>query len=620
MSSKLYRKLFLYCVSIIVLSSLLIGIVTYSRSSAELDRQLDRHMSQTVQNALIHTDMYIKSYDRTMITLLTNRELKKFVDLQNPADNYEYYHISSTIKEMVFRPQMDRGPDLLTMYILSYDGNAVYSFSSDVAEPVFSAEEKSAQLADLRRLTKDESGLMIDTASIIPGRGGSVVRMTRQIKGLSSTAEKGVLAMEVRSQELSTLWQGIDLGEQGYFYIADADGHVVYQPESLLGDASSPAQDPMLTARIMDAGEDSFRYTAADGEERVFMARMSPYSGWRLVASIPLEEWRKPIANIRTTVWGIGLVSLLAACLLAYRFVRSITQPIQTIIRGMRQTEQGRWTPLELPKRDDELTEMMQRYNLMVTRLSELIERVYESELQQQKIIIARQRAEFQALQLQINPHFMYNTLETIVCYAEVRGSSEITEMVSSLAYMMRYSLLTSLEEITVANELNHVLSYMTIMKHRHELEFDLRVEVPPELLLYSMVRLTLQPLIENAFQHAFPDGIDESSWITISAGLSDDIFWVSVTDNGAGLSADRQREILDRLSHIHDGDAAMAESSLAASEDAWGIGGIGGIGLLNVHRRIQLVFGERYGLRLSSEGEGTGTTVMMMMPSPRSA
>ncbi|WP_436756380.1 sensor histidine kinase, partial [Streptomyces sp. URMC 124] len=83
---------------------------------------------------------------------------------------------------------------------------------------------------------------------------------------------------------------------------------------------------------------------------------------------------------------------------------------------------------------------------------------MYESELQQQKIIIARQRAEFQALQLQINPHFMYNTLETIVCYAEVRGSSEITEMVSSLAYMMRYSLLTSLEEITVANELNHVL------------------------------------------------------------------------------------------------------------------------------------------------------------------
>ncbi|MEF7439479.1 sensor histidine kinase [Paenibacillus lautus] len=611
MKNKLYRKLFLYCVSIIALSSLLIGIVTYARSSAELDRQLDRHLSQIVQNALNHTDLYIKSYDRTMISLLTNRELKKFVDLPNPADHYEYYHISSTIKDTVFRPLMDRGPELLTMYLLSYNGNATYSFGSDFTAPVFSEEDKSKQLTELRHATKDESGLMIHTESIIPGRSGSVIRMTRQMKGLSSTAEKGVLAMEVRSQELSSLWKGIDLGERGYFYIADASGHVVYQPEGLEDNASSPARDSKLTAAIMEADEESFKYTTVDGEQRVFMTRMSPYSGWRLVASIPLEEWRQPIANIRTTAWTIGLISLVAACLLAYRFTRSITQPIQTIIRGMRQTEQGRWIPLDLPeRRQDELTEMMQRYNLMVSRLSELIERVYETELQQQKTIIERQKAEFQALQLQINPHFMYNTLETIVCYAEVEGSSEITEMVSSLGFMMRYSLLTSLEEITVANELNHVLNYMTIMKHRHDMEFDLRVEVPHELLLYKMVRLTLQPLIENAFQHAFPDGIEASQHIIISAGCSDDAFWVSVTDNGIGMTDEQLREVAARLSYEHDHTNHSPESSL-------NLNGTGGIGLLNVHRRIQLVFGESYGLRVTSAGEGTGTTIRMVMPSP---
>ncbi|GIO98536.1 sensor histidine kinase YesM [Paenibacillus lautus] len=610
MKNKLYRKLFLYFVSIIVLTTLLIGIVTYTRSSAELDRQLDRHMSQIVQNALNHTDLYIKSYDRTMISLLTNRELKKFVDLPNPADHYDYYHISSTIKDTVFRPLMERGPELLTMYLLSYNGHATYSFGSDFTAPVFSAEEKAKQLTDLRNTTKDESGLMIHTESIIPGRSGSVVRMTRLIKGLSSTAEKGVLAMEVRSQELSSLWKGIDLGERGYFYIADASGHVVYQPEGLEHNASSPAEDPKLTAAIMGADEESFKYTTADGEQRVFMTRMSPYSGWRLVASMPLEEWRKPIASIRSTVWTIGLISLVAACLLAYRFTRSITQPIQTIIRGMRQTEQGRWIPLELPKREDELTEMMQRYNLMVTRLSELIERVYETELQQQKSIIERQNAEFQALQLQINPHFMYNTLETIVCYAEVEGSSEITEMVSSLGFMMRYSLLTSLEEITVANELNHVLNYMTIMKHRHDLEFDLRVEVPHELLLYKMVRLTLQPLIENAFQHAFPDGIEASQHIMISAGCDDDSFWVSVTDNGIGMTDEQLREVTARLSYEYDHANQEPASSLNLS-------GTGGIGLLNVHRRIQLVFGENYGLRVTSAGVGTGTTIRMVMPCP---
>ena len=112
--------------------------------------------------------------------------------------------------------------------------------------------------------------------------------------------------MEVRSQELSSLWKGIDLGERGYFYIADASGQVVYQPEGLVHNASSPAEDPKLTAAIMGADEESFKYTTADGEQRVFMTRMSPYSGWRLVASMPLEEWRKPIASIRSTVWTIG--------------------------------------------------------------------------------------------------------------------------------------------------------------------------------------------------------------------------------------------------------------------------------------------------------------------------
>ena len=270
------------------------------------------------------------------------------------------------------------------MYLLSYNGNATYSFGSDFTAPVFSAEEKAKRLTDLRNTTKDESGLMIHTESIIPGRArrgthdetdqGSILHSGKRRARHGSAFPGVILPLE-----------GIDLGERGYFYIADASGQVVYQPEGLVHNASSPAEDPKLTAAIMGADEESFKYTTADGEQRVFMTRMSPYSGWRLVASMPLEEWRKPIASIRSTVWTIGLISLIAACLLAYRFTRSITRPIQTIIRGMRQTEQGRWIPLELPKREDELTEMMRRYNLMVTRLSELIERVYETELQRRE-------------------------------------------------------------------------------------------------------------------------------------------------------------------------------------------------------------------------------------------
>ncbi|MFX3634468.1 MAG: sensor histidine kinase [Candidatus Pristimantibacillus sp.] len=609
MKNKLYTKLFLYCVSIVILSSLLIGVVIYQRSSHELDNQLDRHMSQIVQNALNHTDLYLESYDRTMISLLTNRDLKKFIDLPSDADDYDRYSLQASIKSIAFTPIMDRNPELISMYALSFEGNTAYSFSSDITEPSFTKEAKAKQLSDLQSFMHGKSGLMINTTTILPGWNGKVIRMARPLKSLSTNAVKGFMVMEVRSQELAALWRGIDLGDRGYFYIMDDQGNTIYQPQELLDNEASPAQDKQLTALIGQADEKIFKYTTSDEEERVFMTRNSTYSGWRLVASMPLAEWRKPVDNIRSTVWTIGLFSILIASLLAYRFARSITQPIQTIIHGMRQTEQGRWVSLPMPKRNDEISEMMRRYNLMVTRLSELIDRVYAAELKEQQTIIERQKAEYQALQLQINPHFMYNTLGTIVCYAEVEGSEDITEMVASLAYMLRYSLQTTLEEITIANELNHVLNYMIIMKHRHDIELELRVEVPPEWLLYKMVRLTLQPLIENAFQHAFPRGIEPHHFVTISASCDESYFRVSIADNGIGMSVERLQEIQERLVQGRLAEEPPPSSGFIYSELS------GGIGLLNVHRRIQLVFGEQYGLQIDRLEQGTMVTMVMPLP-----
>lgn len=197
----------------------------------------------------------------------------------------------------------------------------------------------------------------------------------------------------------------------------------------------------------------------------------------------------------------------------------------------------------------------MRSYNLMVTRLSEMIERVYEAELTTQKAALElqetrleRQQAEFQALQLQINPHFLYNTLETINCYAVVQDSDEIAEMVEAMAFMLRYSIQTNLEEITIANELRHVLSYMTILKHRIGREFEIDVVIPPALLLAKTVRLTLQPLIENIFQHAFFNGIEDRHYIRIDARIEGDRLHVLVEDNGSGMSRERLNELREKL------------------------------------------------------------------------
>ncbi|MNI52774.1 Sensor histidine kinase YehU [compost metagenome] len=239
----------------------------------------------------------------------------------------------------------------------------------------------------------------------------------------------------------------------------------------------------------------------------------------------------------------------------------------------------------------------------MVSRLSELVDKVYQAELRDQESRIERQKAEFQSLQLQINPHFLYNTLETIVCFAVVKDSKEISEIVKALAYMLRYSVRTNLEEITIANELKHVLHYLVVMKYRIGREFEIDVAMDPSYLLHNMVRLTLQPLVENTFQHAFYEGLEDYHYIRIDAGEDESFFWVSVEDNGAGISEDRLRELREKLSENRLADQEMGSA-----------GETGGIGIVNVHRRIQIVFGEQYGIRIESEID-KGTKLTMIMP-----
>lgn len=260
----------------------------------------------------------------------------------------------------------------------------------------------------------------------------------------------------------------------------------------------------------------------------------------------------------------------------------------------MRETEKGNWKSIEMKPRDDEIGGLIHSYNLMVSRLSDMIERVYDTELSSQKtklqlqaIELERHKAEFQALQLQINPHFLYNTLETINCYAIVQDSDEISEMVEAMAFMLRYSIQTNLEEVTLANELNHVRNYMIIQKHRIGRDFEIEVATPPALLLSRMVRLTLQPIVENIFHHAFPEGIEPEHSIRIDTYEDGEELLVLVEDNGVGMTDERLGELRRRL-----GKNRLAEEQVADRP-----GRRGGIGLVNVHRRIQMVYGDEFDL-----------------------
>lgn len=602
MKTSLSKKLTVYFLIVIILSLASVGVFSYLQSSRALEAQSERYVSQVITSASYQTDLYLQTYERASESLLSNLYVKRFLDI-NPQDSYSYFEYLDEIQKTVFRQTFILYPQINTMYIIGTHGRVI---TDDSANPNFDTPMKVQEKFQYLNQHTPDNGTIVILNSNLKG-DANVVTMARKIRGVSSYyVPNGVLAIEFRTDELAKIWRPLDLGEKGFFFIVDENGQFVYRPSD--PDMNHAIDDKLIQKIIASKG--TAISEKRDGQTYMFVSRKSSYSNWSLVVSTPLEELRRPIATIRTTVVAVGLLTLLAATWLAIRFGRSITQPIRMLKEGMRETEKGNWSYLQVPDRQDELGGLMHSYNLMVTRLSDMIKRVYEAELSSQRAALdlqqsqlERHQAEFQALQLQINPHFLYNTLETIKCYAVVQDSNEITEMVEAMAFMLRYSIQTNLEEITVANELRHVLSYMAILQHRIQREFELDVVIPPEYLLDKMVRLTLQPLIENVFQHAFPQGIESHHFIRVDAKVEKDRFLIIVEDNGEGMTPERLAMLRDKLK--------LNQLAETAPDSIYHRGGIG---LMNVHRRIQMVFGEQYGLSIESELH-KGTRTIMSMP-----
>ncbi|TXK83808.1 sensor histidine kinase [Paenibacillus sp. N3.4] len=592
--SSLAARMFAYFIIVIVISSSIVGFVLYLQSSKEVDKQTNELLTQIVDNAMNHTDMYLKKYDRATLSMLTSTNVKDFLNLDN--NNFVSYFLSiRPMKEKVIQPIFINNPEISMVYLIGYNGLSVYDYNKEMTD--FSQSLLLEKLESLKGITNNDGKLTIMDWSFLDGK----LALTRKISDRqTSKVFKGILGIELNIEELTSLWKGIHLGETGYFYIVNDKGKIVYHPKSEM--IGTHVNDKLLT-KLKENQNQIFNYK--EDVERVHFNRRSDYSGWTLVASMPLDELRAPVLNIRKTTLYTCAIALLVALLLAYQFGQSIIRPIKLLVSGMRRTEKGDWTHVAISGRTDEMDRLIVSYNMMVSRLQELMEQVYAEELKNKEYLLKRQAAEFQALQLQINPHFLYNTLETIVCYAVVQDSQEIKEIVRSLSYMLRYSVRADLEEITVANELKHVMHFMNIMNYRLGHTFEVEVLIPPELLLKKMVRLSLQPLVENVFKHAFPDGIESHHRIIIDAFVDHDDFVVTVTDNGIGIPPDRLNQLQTRLT------AQQTQIGLPEREQREG-----GIGLVNVHSRIQIVFGEKYGLAVSNNEFDTGTKFILRMPS----
>lgn len=356
------------------------------------------------------------------------------------------------------------------------------------------------------------------------------VTIGRYIYSYKDLRPLGYFLMSIKSTELDRIWSNKDL-DSIQILVLDENGSAVYG--ALEAGWEETGLYPLLT---QEAG--SFQGPKEAGQ-KLYVYEASGYTGWTAVAAIPKAVYRTSIWRLNRTFLIAGVIAILMTSVLAYFLIRS----------------------------------------------------VYATQLENQKNETERSRAEMRALQTQINPHFLYNTLGAVNMYSIMEDAEAVQEITDALSKMFRYAVQNPLVPVSIAEEVEHVNNYLKIQGYR--LGEMPRVEIDIEEAGKAlMLRLCLQPIVENIFKHAFAEGIRPEHYIRIHAFREGGNLLVDVTDNGRGPSMD-----VDDMEYVTDGEQNGR-----------------GIGLSNVHRRLKLAYGDCYGLRISGR-VGRGMTIRICQP-----
>lgn len=410
-----------------------------------------------------------------------------------------------------------------------------------------------------------------------------VISLSRMVELTDNgVSQMGVLLVDMDYSAISRMMNQINTSNNGqYYYLCDSSGEIIYHPRQIQISDGLASEDSEKVAKYKDGVYDE----TFGGEQRKVIVNTISYTGWKLVGVIPYDTLSAGTINIR---YFIILIILLMAMMLVIinRVVAvRISSPILKLNDSVKEYEAG------------EKPEIYIGGSSEIRHLGLSIQSSYEQiDTLMKKIVLEqneRRKSEFDALQSQINPHFLYNALESITWMVEGERNDEAVFMISQLAKLFRISLSRGRTVISIKDELQHAQSYMNIQMIRYKNTFSVVFDVDPAVYSYCIVKLVLQPLLENAINYGV-EGMDDSGEIRVTGREENGTVILSVSDNGFGMSEEQVRLVLTDSTRIHKHGS--------------------GVGLVNVNNRIKILFGKEYGLKVESEPD-EGTTVSIRIP-----
>lgn len=392
----------------------------------------------------------------------------------------------------------------------------------------------------------------------------------------------GVLLVDMNFTGIEQLFKNVSMDNSGYVYLIDNEGEIIYHPRQQLIYSNLIEENNLIAAQYEDGNhKEKFK-----GDSRLVTVKTVGYTGWKIVCVTPMNDII--ITYSKMGIFSIFII-LLFITILAFSnmFVSSrISNPLLELEESVKKLENGESNVEILVDGSEEVRHLAKSIKSMVFQMHNLMDDIV---IEQE----AKRKSELNALQAQINPHFLYNTLDSIIWMIENENYNGAINMVTALAKLFRISLSKGENIIHLRNEIEHVRNYLTIQSIRYKNRFEYFIQCDEDTLNLFSIKLIIQPIVENALKHGmeFMDGDGE---ITIKSYIKDNFLIVDVIDNGLGMTEEQ------------------AENILKGKVNSKGNGS--GIGLKNVNERIKIYFGEEYGLKIFSELD-EGTTVRVYMP-----
>lgn len=530
---------------------------------------------QTNQNI----DSYIDYMDNIVTMVSGSRDTQSF--LYNKDE--ETLQVSECRQRLVeqFRTILKSRSDIRNIGLIQKDGNRLFNNGG---------QQKNAYL-DLdtqawykNAITSNRSVLTSSHVQhVIRGERPWVITVSRGVRNFTGSGNReGVVFIDLNYSAISELCDQNSIGSKGYVFLLDQDGNVVYHPQQ------QQLYNELQTENI-DLVMNTDKETLMDGSgdnAKIYTISRSEKTGWTVVGCTNVAELLKDSKKARSIYVLVAAILVIVALVLSNLISRNITRPLQQLRDSMARVQEGDFGAAEVEVTSrNEVGSLTRSFNVMTSRIQELMKQnIYE---QQQK-----RKSELKALQSQINPHFLYNTLDSIIWMAEGKKNEEVVVMTASLARLLRQSISNEEEQVPIGQEVEYARSYLTIQKMRYKDKLEFQIQVDAQIMGVPIIKLVLQPLIENAIYHGLK--YKEGKGLLIVRGYREgENAVIQIRDNGAGM--DEQT-----LAHIFEKHKVNYRSN--------------GVGVYNVQKRLQLYYGMDYGITYSSR-QGEGTTASIVIP-----